>query len=176
MRYAGIIKNDVTAGEGVCVSFFTQGCPHHCAGCHNPETWAFDGGKEFTWETLSELIRDINANDIQRNFCVMGGEPLCPENQFLTQLVISTIKEKYPDIKVYIWTGYLYEDLIKQKNPKIDYILNNIDYLIDGPFILEQRDITLKMRGSKNQRIFNMKELRDIWKKEDLIMQEQPQT
>ena len=158
MRYAGIIKNDVTAGEGVCVSFFTQGCPHHCAGCHNPETWAFDGGKEFTQETLSELIRDIDANGIQRNFCVMGGEPLCPENQFLTQLVISTIKEKYPDIKVYIWTGYLYEDLLASSSSKLENILSITDVLIDGPYIQEERDITLAMRGSRNQRIIELKE------------------
>ena len=158
MKYAGIIENDVLAGEGVCVSFFTQGCPHHCAGCHNPETWAFDGGKEFTQEVLSELIRDINANGIQRNFCVMGGEPLCPENQFLTQLVISTIKEKYPDIKVYIWTGYLYEDLLKDNNSKLKTILELTDVLIDGPYIQEERDITLPMRGSRNQRVINLKE------------------
>ena len=157
MKYAGIIKNDVTAGEGVCVSFFTQGCPHHCAGCHNPETWAFDGGKEFTQEILSELIRDINANGIQRNFCVMGGEPLCPENQFLTQLVISTIKEKYPDIKVYIWTGYLYEDLLASSSSKLENILSMTDVLIDGPYIQEERDITLAMRGSRNQRIIELK-------------------
>ena len=157
MKYAGIIKNDVTAGEGVCVSFFTQGCPHHCAGCHNPETWAFDGGKEFTQEILSELIRDINANGIQRNFCVMGGEPLCPENQFLTQLVISTIKEKYPDIKVYIWTGYLYEDLLASSSSKLENILSMTDVLIDGPYIQEERDITLPMRGSRNQRIIELK-------------------
>ena len=157
MKYAGIIKNDVTAGEGVCVSFFTQGCPHHCAGCHNPETWAFDGGKEFTQEILSELIRDINANGIQRNFCVMGGEPLCPENQFLTQLVISTIKEKYPDIKVYIWTGYLYEDLLASSSSKLENILSMTDVLIDGPYIQEERDITLPMRGSRNQRIIDLK-------------------
>ena len=158
MRYAGIIKNDVTAGEGVCVSFFTQGCPHHCAGCHNPETWAFDGGKEFTQETLNELIRDINANGVQRNLCIMGGEPLCPENQFLTQLVISTIKEKYPDIKVYIWTGYLYEDLLTSNSSKLENILSMTDVLIDGPYIQEERDITLAMRGSRNQRIIELKE------------------
>lgn len=156
MNYAGIIKNDVTAGEGVCVSFFTQGCPHHCAGCHNPETWAFDGGKEFTQEVLTEIIESIKANGIQRNLCIMGGEPLCPENQFLTWLVISNVKEQYPDIKVYIWTGYLYEDLIKDSSSKIISILEMTDVLIDGPYIQEERDITLPMRGSRNQRIINL--------------------
>lgn len=89
----------------------------------------------------------------------MGGEPLCDENLFLTQLIISLIREKYPFIKIYLWTGYIYENLRNKKNNKIDYILNNIDYLIDGPFILEERDITLPMRGSRNQRVLNMKEL-----------------
>ena len=161
MRYAGIIKNDVTAGEGVCVSFFTQGCPHHCAGCHNPETWAFDGGKEFTQEVLNELIRDISANGIIRNFCVMGGEPLCPENQFLTWLVIDTVKQEYPDIKIYIWTGYLYEDLIKDSSSKLISILEMTDFLIDGPYIQEERDITLPMRGSRNQKIINLKAVKE---------------
>ena len=150
MNYAGIIKNDVSAGEGVCVSFFTQGCPHHCAGCHNPETWNFDGGKEFTQDILLEIVRSIEANGIIRNFCVMGGEPLCPENQFLTQLVVSTVKEHYPDIKIYIWTGYLYEDLIATSNSKLEHILSMADFLIDGPYIQEERDITLPMRGSRN--------------------------
>ena len=160
MKYAGIIENDVLAGEGVCVSFFTQGCPHHCAGCHNPETWAFDGGKEFTQEVLSKLVRDINKNGIQRNLCIMGGEPLCPENQFLTQLVISTIKEEYPNIKVYIWTGYLYEDLINSGNTKLNKILSMTDFLIDGPYIQEERDITLPMRGSRNQRVIDLRTVR----------------
>lgn len=78
MRYAGIIKNDVCAAPGVCVTFFTQGCPHRCKGCHNPETWDFDGGKEFTHDTIDEVIEALNANDIERTFCIMGGEPLCP--------------------------------------------------------------------------------------------------
>ena len=157
MKYAGIIKNDVTAGEGVCVTFFTQGCPHHCPGCHNVQTWDFDGGEEFTQDVLSDILRSIEANGVLRNFCVMGGEPLCPENQFLTQLVISAVKERYPEIKIYIWTGYLYEDLKSSSSSKLDTILNMTDVLIDGPYIQEERDITLPMRGSRNQRIINLK-------------------
>ena len=162
MRYAGIIKNDIAAGEGVNVSFFTQGCPFHCKGCHNPQTWDFDGGKEFTADILSDVINAIEANGVQRNLSIMGGEPLCPENLFLVDLLITEVKKKYPDIKIYIWTGYTYEQLVasEKMEPKIKWILDNIDYLIDGPFVLAERDITLAMRGSRNQRILNMKELR----------------
>ena len=156
MRYAGIIKNDIAAGKGVNVTFFTQGCPHHCLGCHNPETWDFLGGKEFTSEVLNEIIDSLQANGVQRNLSIMGGEPLCEENLFLTYLIISEVRKKYPDIKIYIWTGYTYEDL--PKNNRIQQILNLTDYLIDGPYIDKLRDITLKMRGSSNQRIINLKE------------------
>ena len=157
MQYAGIIKNDTAAGEGINVTFFAQGCPFRCLNCHNPHTWDFLGGKEFTNDTLNEIISAIRANGIKRNFSIMGGEPLCPENLFLTSLVLSSVKKEYPDIKVYLWTGYIYEDLLKRNESKLNYILENIDYLIDGPYIDEQRDITLPMRGSKNQRIIDMR-------------------
>ena len=160
MRYAGMIKNDVAAGKGVNVTFFVQGCPFQCPGCHNPQTWDFGGGKEFTNEILDEVVKSVNANGVQRNLSIMGGEPLCPENLFLTTLVITTVKEHFPDIKVYVWTGYTYEELEKRQD-KTEWVLNNIDYLIDGPFIYSERDITLPMRGSRNQRILNMKELRN---------------
>lgn len=112
MKYAGIIKNDVAAGQGVCVSFFVQGCDFHCKGCHNQQTWDFEGGYEFTQETINDIITALKANGVQRNFCVMGGEPLHPNNRFLTNLVISEVKKAYPDIKVYLWTGYVYEKLV----------------------------------------------------------------
>lgn len=157
MRYAGIIKNDVAAGKGVCVTFFVQGCSQHCPGCHNPQTWDFDGGYEFTQDTMDNIIKALNANGVQRNFCVMGGEPLHPDNLFLTNLVISEVRKKYPDIKIYVWTGYLYEDLLAKHEKLLQNIFSNIDFVIDGPFIKEQRDITLPMRGSKNQRIIELK-------------------
>lgn len=90
----------------------------------------------------------------------MGGEPLCEQNQLLTLLLINTIKEKLPDTKIYVWTGYYYDDLIKQTtNGKLQEILKKADVLIDGPYIQSQRDITLSMRGSKNQNIINLKEI-----------------
>ena len=153
MRYADIIYNDIVAGDGLCVSFYTQGCPHHCPGCHNPETWNFDGGKEFKPDLIDDILKGLTAQDIERSFCILGGEPLCGENLFLTTLLVKTIKEQKPDTKIYVWTGYTYEELTKSTSPHMKIILDNIDVLIDGPFIQEERDITLALRGSKNQRI-----------------------
>lgn len=152
MRYAGIIKNDFSAAPGVSVTFFTQGCPHRCEGCHNPETWDFEGGEEVTHDTILKVIEAITANGLHRNLCIMGGEPLCPENQFLTNLIINSVKEKLPDTKVYLWTGYYLKDLDFNNN-RIEQILDKVDYIIDGPFEKDKRDITLFMRGSSNQHI-----------------------
>lgn len=157
MKYAGLIRNDLAAAPGVSVSFFTQGCPHRCKGCHNPETWDFKGGKEFTIHVLNDILDALRANIVKRNLCIMGGEPLCEENEFLTLLVIKTVKEQLPDTKVYVWTGYYYEDL-KERQGHIQQILEMTDVLIDGPYIESQRDISLKMRGSSNQRVINLKE------------------
>lgn len=153
MKYAGINKNDFSAAPGVSVSFFTQGCPHRCPGCHNPETWNFDGGQEFTAQTLDEIIQALTANGIHRSLCIMGGEPLCEENLFLTNFVISQVREKVPGTKIYIWTGYYYEDLLKKDAPHLKNILAEADVLIDGPYVERLRDITLPMRGSSNQSI-----------------------
>lgn len=157
MRYSGLITNDITAAPGLCVSFFTQGCPHRCPGCHNPETWSFDGGLEFTPDVLDTIVRALTAQGIQRTFCVMGGEPLCPENAYLTDLVIQYVKQELPNTKIYIWSGYTYEELIENGHPNAKEALSYCDVLIDGRFIQEQRDLTLEMRGSTNQRIIPLK-------------------
>ena len=111
MRYAGLIKNDMVNGEGVCVSFWTQGCPHRCPGCHNPETWDFDGGMEVPTDIKGQIIKAISANGVERNFSVLGGEPLCPENIELTCSVITAVRAAYSDIKIYLWTGYTFNAL-----------------------------------------------------------------
>lgn len=157
MQYAGIIYNDFSSAPGVCLSFFSQGCPHHCPGCHNQETWNFNGGREFTSKTLSSIITGLRANGIHRDLCMMGGEPLCPENLFLTHMIIKAVEDALPDTKVYIWTGYLYEDLIKRKDRRTSQILELTDVLIDGPYIQAERDITLPMRGSRNQRVIDLR-------------------
>ena len=157
MRYADVIWNDIAAGDGLCVSFYTQGCPHHCPGCHNQETWDFEGGKEFPATLLDELIVRLNAQGINRPLCILGGEPLCNENLFLTNLLVTTVKSKSPDTKIIIWTGYQFEDLQKSGSPHMKNILANVNTIVDGPYIQEQRDITLKMRGSHNQRIIDIR-------------------
>lgn len=159
MKYAGIIYNDFAAAPGVSLSFYTQGCHAHCPGCHNPETWDFDGGREFTQKTLDSIIKGLQANGIKRSLAIQGGEPLCPENQFLTRLIITTVKGLLPDTKIYIWTGYTLEELRQSSSIALQDILDNTDVLIDGPFIEAERDITLPMRGSRNQRIINLKEI-----------------
>ena len=158
MRYAGIIYNDFAAAPGVSLSFYVQGCSQHCLGCHNPQTWEFDGGREFTQATLTSIIRGLQANGINRTLCIQGGEPLCQENLFLTNLVITTVKQELPDTKVYIWTGYTIEELRAARSVALQNVLEKTDVLIDGPFILAERDITLPMRGSRNQRIIDLKE------------------
>lgn len=158
MKYADIKKNDIVNGQDVCVSFWCQGCPIKCLGCHNSAIWDFNGGKEFTPATMSEIIQAISANGIERNFSILGGEPLCDENIFLTHLVIQEVRRYYPNIKIFLWTGYYYKDLKKKNDSHLDYIFNSINYLIDGPYIQEQRDITLKLRGSRNQHIIKMPE------------------
>lgn len=156
MRYSGLIENDITAAPGLCVSFFTQGCPHHCPGCHNPETWGFNGGKKFTNETLDTIINALTAQNIQRNLCIMGGEPLCEENAFLTCMLINEVKRRVPKAKIYIWSGYTYEQLSQCNNPHVRDALALADVLIDGPYVEEERDLTLPMRGSRNQRIIDL--------------------
>lgn len=130
-----------------------QGCPHHCPGCFNPETWDFDGGKELPTDIRGQIIKAICANGITRNFSVLGGEPLCDENVVEVENIILGVRAAFPNIKIFVWTGYVLSQLLLKNNPHINNILDHIDVLIDGPFIKSQKDLTLKLRGSKNQRI-----------------------
>ena len=153
IRYSGLIENDFINGEGVCVTLFTQGCPHHCPGCHNPETWDFKGGIEEDYDTiLNKIIHAISKNGIMRNLSISGGEPLCEQNIDWINTLIIHIKKKYPTIKIYCWTGYEYSALSELQK----YVVKNIDILITGPYKQDQRDITLKLRGSSNQEIWNI--------------------
>lgn len=152
-RYAGLNTNDFANGKGTCVSFFVQGCPHHCPGCFNPETWDFDGGKELPVDIRGQIIKAICANGITRNFSVLGGEPLCPQNRDGVNNIITGIRAVFPHIKIFLWTGYTLEELQAENNDSINNILNNIDVLIDGRYKEEEKDLTLELRGSRNQRI-----------------------
>ena len=154
VRYAGLDKNDIVNGKGFCVSFWTQYCPHKCNGCHNPETWSKDGGLLIEYhDLLQEIIEAIKSNNIIRNFSILGGEPLCDENVSLVNNLIKDIKQIYPNILIYCWTGYNFEDI----KDKYKEVLSNIDVLIDGKFIAEQRDVSLYLRGSSNQRVIDCK-------------------
>lgn len=155
MRIAGIIKNDVVNGMDVCVSLFTQGCPHHCDGCFNPQTWDFDGGYETT-DLKGDIIKAISANGINRNFSILGGEPLCPENRALVKEVLNAVKVAYPHIKTFLWTGYHLSDLlnVKEEDENLNYILSTVDYIIDGPFEKDKKSYTLWLRGSSNQSVY----------------------
>ena len=153
MRYSGLNLNDLAAAPGLCVTLFMQGCPHHCPGCHNPESWDFEGGTEIKDNVLIDMVlKAICANGITRNLSISGGEPLCAQNLDFTKLLIQTIKQEYKNIKIYLWTGYELHQL--QQNPQYDFIFDNVDIIIAGPFILEQRDITLPLCGSRNQQIW----------------------
>lgn len=154
VRYAGLDKNDIVNGKGFCVSFWTQYCPHRCKGCHNPETWSKDGGMLIEYnDLLQEIIEAIKSNNVIRNFSILGGEPLCDENVSLVNNLIKDIKQIYPNILIYCWTGYNFEDI----KDKYKEVLSNIDVLIDGKFIAEQRDVSLHLRGSLNQRVIDCK-------------------
>jgi anaerobic ribonucleoside-triphosphate reductase activating protein len=148
MRYAGLIENDIVdSDDGICVSLWMQGCPHHCKGCHNPETWDFNGGIEIDREKLVEnVINSLTQNGVKRNFSILGGEPLAEENLEDTLYIINRIRNKFPKIKIYLWTGYTIENL-KIKD------LKKIDVIIDGLYDEKLRDISLPLRGSSNQRI-----------------------
>ena len=150
MKYAGLIKDDVNNGLGVGLTLFTQGCPHHCKGCQNPETWSFTGGKDYTPEVYKEIIEYFINNSYATRLTLSGGDPLYSP-QIVTPLC-EEIKRIRPDVKIWVYTGHVFEDV--KDNPILQYI----DVMIDGPFILEQRDITLAFRGSANQRIIDVQQ------------------
>ena len=160
MKYAGLMENDFADGCGVCVSLWTQGCPHHCPGCHNPETWDFDGGYDVPDDIRGEIIKAISANGITRNFSVLGGEPLCEENLDFVLSIVSAVRIAYSDIKIYIWTGYTLNELINKNDNRILKILKQANYLIDGRYEESLRDTTLYLRGSSNQNIIELDELK----------------
>ena len=131
MRYAGLIKNDVVNGEGICVSFWVQGCNHKCKGCFNPETWDFLGGNPLPANYKEQIADALTANGVKRNFSVLGGEPLCEENYELVNEVCSFVKEKFPDIKIFIWTGEEF-NIIKNLSSNIAVLSSILDKSLFG--------------------------------------------
>lgn len=154
MKYAKIRKMDISNGEGVRVSLFVQGCSFHCKNCFNQETWDFNGGKEFTTAEIQKIIELANKDYIA-GLSVLGGEPLHNNNVDEVFHIVATFKEKFPNKDIWLWTGFKFEDAIKDSKRKL--ILRNIDVLIDGQFEEDKKDITLKWRGSSNQRVIDCK-------------------
>lgn len=168
MRYAQIRSMDISNGENVGVSIFVQGCPFHCKGCFNQETWNFDGGKEFTRDVENKFLKLVDRPHIKR-VSILGGEPLCKENAEGVLRLIAQIPE---DKEIWIYTGYTYETLTSSATTddlettiwrsRIKDILNAIDVLVDGQYIEELRDLSLKFRGSSNQRIIYLKDINNV--------------
>lgn len=169
MRYAQIRKMDISNGLGVGAALFVQGCHFRCKGCFNPETWSFAGGKEYTQETHDKILELIEPEYITR-FSILGGEPLEYCNVAELNNLIDDIKAKRPDIKIWVYTGYKIEDLIElllfnsptRENYYPDTynlikVLDKIDYLVDGQFQEDKKDLTYPFAGSTNQRVIDMK-------------------
>lgn len=157
MKYAQIRKMDITNGEGIGVSLFTQGCPFHCKNCFNPETWDFNKGIEYTKETEDKIIRLLEPIYITR-LTILGGEPLIERNIAPLTSLFMKVKEIYPEKKIWLYTGSNFET---EKEKYID-LIKYVDIIIDGRYIDKLRNITLKFRGSSNQRVIDVqKSLRE---------------
>ena len=159
MRYSSIVIEDIANGDGVGVSLYTQGCPHHCPGCFNPETWDFDGGRELD-EPIIETILYYLGKPYINHFSILGGEPLISKNLFPLSCLINKVRDCMPHLKIWLWSGYTIEELLERAKTEhyLRFILEHIDFLVDGRFIQEQQDLTLKWRGSANQRIISCAE------------------
>lgn len=157
MKYADIKKYDIANGPGVRMSLFVSGCDHHCKNCFNPETWDYDYGKEFTMDTINEIVELLKPSHIT-GLTLLGGDPLMPRNIHDVALLCRIVKETYPEKSIWCYTGYTWEFLMSSPVPDDLYKLltKYIDVLVDGPFIEELKNLSLKFRGSSNQRIIDM--------------------
>ena len=159
MHYGNIKTYDIADGTGVRVSLFVSGCRNHCKNCFNPETWDFAYGREFTEETMQEILKALDHTYIA-GFSLLGGEPFEQENQKTLVEVLRRIKTTFPKKDVWCYTGYLLDVDLQPGGRKYteftEEMLSYIDILVDGRFIEEEKDITLQFRGSRNQRIFRL--------------------
>jgi anaerobic ribonucleoside-triphosphate reductase activating protein len=151
MYYSKIRQLDIANGPGCRVSIFVSGCEHHCQGCFNPETWSFSHGQIFSDETIEALFAYAEPAHVS-GLSILGGEPLHPKNRDEVLNLVRKFKEKYPEKSVWLWTGYLWEDVA-------EYIIDSgVDVVVDGKFVEELKDFRLKYCGSTNQRVI------DVWK------------
>lgn len=151
LRLAGIVGDSITDGPGIRLTVFVQGCPHHCPGCHNPQTWPFAGGYISTPE---EVLAQIEANPLLGGVTFSGGEPFCQAAALLP--LAEAIKNRGLELAVY--TGYTFEELLNLPDPAVKQLLALTDTLIDGPYLEAERNLELNFRGSANQRILKARE------------------
>ena len=150
MRYNKIRKMDIANGPGVRVSIFMQGCAFNCEKCFNPDTHDFKGGKEFTDETINKVL-DLCDHEYVEGLSILGGEPMHPNNIEGTTKLAKAFKEKYPNKNVWVWSGFKFDEDLKDKE-----VLNYVDVLVDGRYEDDLHDFTLKWRGSSNQRVIDV--------------------
>lgn len=160
MNYLKIYKQDVNAGTGLRVSIYVSGCRIHCPGCHNQETWDFDVGKEFTNDTINEIITALNSDYIS-GLTLLGGEPMEPENQEALRPLVVLVKKLFPKKTIWCYTGYEFKDFLKggkRYTEDTDEILSCLDVMVVGPFKQKERNITKcnLWRGSSNQRVLTV--------------------
>lgn len=158
MNFASIMENDIVdSDDGVCVSLWFSGCDVHCKNCHNQRLWDPKSGIQMpNDEVIIRLENALYENGLERSLSVLGGEPLMPANRADCAYILKALKEKHPTLKIRLWTGHIYEDLLKENDPNLQTIFSVINTLIDGPFIEEKKDLSIKLRGSSNQRIINL--------------------
>ena len=163
MNYATIKKTDVANGPGVRVSLFVSGCTHHCKGCFNSEAWDFHYGQAYTEETEQEILQAL-APDYIRGLSLLGGEPMEPQNRATVLSLVKKVREIYPRKTIWCYTGNNLEHEIWQPGPGrcevTDEFLQYIDVLVDGDFVQDKYDISLRFRGSSNQRLIDMNKTR----------------
>lgn len=160
MNYATIKKNDIANGPGIRVSLFVSGCTHHCKDCFNAEAWDFNYGEPFTQAQQDEIIKALDS-EYKRGFSLLGGEPFEPQNQRELVPLLRKITVTYPDKDVWCYTGYIFEELCdgtsRASTNFTHEMLGMIDFLVDGPFVAEKKNLSIKFRGSENQRIIDVK-------------------
>ena len=163
MNYANIKTYSIENGPGVRVSLFVSGCTHHCKGCFNEAAWDFSYGSPFTEGTEDEIIKSLEPS-YMAGITLLGGEPMEPCNQKALVKFLRRIREELPQKTIWIYTGYVYEDLLEggRANCEVtDEILSYCDVLVDGPFMIDKKNISLKFRGSENQRIIDIPATRE---------------
>ena len=153
IRLAGVVRESIVDGPGLRFTVFCQGCPHGCEGCHNPATHDFEGGYDCE---ISKIIAAVDENPLLDGVTFSGGEPMCQPEAFT--VLAEELKKR--NLNIMIYPGYTYEELLKlaETRPSVGKLLELADYLVDGRFILAERDLTLPFRGSTNQRILDMKQ------------------